>query len=163
MHIQLRPGDGAKCVLEHPSPYRLDPGPERLTIRVYASVGNGALKRGLWLVGYRLSGRNRAAGTTAGANVTQRKWIVPSIDAAIHSRVRPARLGSFLDFYVLGGLVRRSERWVRRRRWVVEGVSDGARCVVRATCDSVGRRHSLEGPFGHICAYYSTDFPTVNV
>ena len=34
--------------------------------------------------------------------MAQRAGILLSIDAEIHSRIRPARLGSFLNFYVLG-------------------------------------------------------------
>ena len=56
MHIHLRRSDGARYALEHPSSYRLNPEPERLTVRAYASVGDGALTRGLWLLGHHLPG-----------------------------------------------------------------------------------------------------------
>ena len=97
------------------------------------------------------AGPDRAAGATAGAHIAQRTWVLPPIDATIHPRTRPDRLGSFLDFYVFRAVVSAARGG--------GGVSGGS----RASWGSTEKRHLHRVLFQDICIYYSTDFLIVNM
>jgi len=79
--------------------------------------------------------------------------MMPSVDATTESRIRPARLGSFLDFYVFGAVVRRSGWW--------KGSREGAGCRVGIV--GLDRETPLSSrPRQNTYTYYSTDFLIVN-